>query len=86
MWGGCSERSSACTGRTSNVLKASGTDIPFIIVSGTIGEERAVQAMKAGASDYLVKGRLGRLIPVIQRELADVESRRARRVAELAAF
>jgi DNA-binding NtrC family response regulator len=67
-----------------NVLKASGSDIPFIIVSGTIGEERAVQAMKAGASDYLVKGHLGRLIPVIQRELADVEGRRARRVAELA--
>src|SRR5687768_11157723 len=63
-----------------DVLKSSGADIPFIIVSGTIGEERAVQAMKAGASDYLVKGHLGRLIPVVQRELADVESRRARRV------
>jgi putative two-component system response regulator len=67
-----------------NVLKSSGADTPFIIISGTIGEERAVQAMKAGASDYLVKGHLGRLIPVVQRELADVESRRARRTAELA--
>ncbi len=67
-----------------NVLKSSGADIPFIIVSGTIGEERAVQAMKAGASDYLVKGHLGRLIPVVQRELADAATRRARRVAELA--
>ena len=67
-----------------NVLKSSGADTPFIIISGTIGEERAVQAMKAGASDYLVKGHLGRLIPVVQRELADVESRRARRAAELA--
>jgi putative two-component system response regulator len=67
-----------------NVLKASGADTPFIIISGTIGEERAVQAMRAGASDYLVKGHLKRLIPVVQRELADMESRRARRAAELA--
>lgn len=65
-----------------NVLKASGTDIPFIIVSGTIGEELAVQAMKAGASDYLVKGKLARLIPVVARELADAEERRARHAAE----
>jgi response regulator RpfG family c-di-GMP phosphodiesterase len=67
-----------------NVLKASGADIPFIIVSGTIGEERAVQAMKAGASDYLVKGKLARLIPVVGRELADAQERRARRAAEQA--
>ena len=51
------------------MLKASGADIPFIIVSGTIGEKRAVQAMKAGASDYLVKGKLARLIPIVGREL-----------------
>jgi len=67
-----------------NVLKASGADIPFIIVSGTIGEERAVQAMKAGASDYLVKGKLARLIPIVGRELADAQERRARRAAEQA--
>jgi DNA-binding NtrC family response regulator len=67
-----------------NLLKASGSDTPFIIVSGTIGEERAVHAMKAGASDYLVKGQLARLIPVVDRELADAEERRARRVAERA--
>ena len=67
-----------------NILKSSGADIPFIIISGTIGEERAVQAMKSGASDYLVKGHLARLIPVVQRELADVAGRRARRAAELA--
>ena len=67
-----------------NILKSSGVDIPFIIISGTMGEELAVTAMKAGASDYLVKGHLGRLIPVIQRELADVESRRGRRAAEQA--
>ena len=67
-----------------NVLKASGADIPFIIVSGTIGEKRAVQAMKAGASDYLVKGKLARLIPIVGRELADAQERRARRAAEQA--
>lgn len=67
-----------------NVLKASGADIPFIIVSGTIGEERAVEAMKAGASDYLVKGKLARLIPVVGRALADAQERRARRAAEQA--
>ena len=67
-----------------SLLKASGRDTPFLIVSGTIGEERAVQAMKAGASDYLVKGRLARLIPVVDRELADADERRARCVAEQA--
>jgi response regulator RpfG family c-di-GMP phosphodiesterase len=67
-----------------SVLKASGRDIPFISVSGTIGEERAVQAMKAGASDYLVKGSLARLVPVVGRELADAQERRARRAAEQA--
>jgi response regulator RpfG family c-di-GMP phosphodiesterase len=66
-----------------HLLKASGLDAPFIIVSGTIGEERAVEAMKAGAADYLVKGRLARLIPVVQRALAEVQERRARRAAEL---
>jgi len=65
-----------------HTLKASGLDIPFIIVSGTIGEEQAVKAMKAGASDYLVKGRLARLIPVIERELADAQVRQARHAAE----
>jgi response regulator RpfG family c-di-GMP phosphodiesterase len=65
-----------------DTLNASGLDIPFIIVSGTIGEEQAVRAMKAGASDYLVKGRLARLIPVVERELADSQTRQARRTAE----
>ncbi len=63
-------------------LKDTGADIPFIIVSGTIGEEQAVAAMKAGASDYLIKGRLARLIPVLERELTDARTRRARRDAE----
>ncbi len=58
------------------VLKASGKDLPFIIVSGTIGEELAVAAMKAGASDYVLKGNLARLLPAIEREVADAEERR----------
>ncbi|MEK6663055.1 MAG: EAL domain-containing protein [Pseudomonadota bacterium] len=58
------------------VLKASGKDLPFIIVSGTIGEELAVSAMKAGASDYVLKGNLARLLPAIEREVADAAVRR----------
>jgi PAS domain S-box-containing protein len=66
------------------LLKASGLDLPFIIVSGTIGEETAVTAMKAGAHDYLMKDRLARLVPAIQRELREAEARRQRRLAEAA--
>src|SRR5512137_2969958 len=50
-------------------LQASGQDLPFIIASGTIGEDIAVAAMKAGAHDYLMKGKLARLAPAIEREL-----------------
>ncbi len=57
-------------------------DIPFIIVSGTIGEETAVAVMKAGAHDYLMKGNLERLVPAVKRELAQAEVRRKRRQAE----
>jgi signal transduction histidine kinase len=64
------------------LLKQTGLDIPFIFVSGTIGEDTAVGAMKSGAQDYLVKGNLKRLIPAIQRELSDAETRRERRRAE----
>lgn len=64
-------------------LKASGLDIPFIVVSGTIGEESAVAALKAGAHDFLVKDKLARLIPAIERELRDAEIRRSHRDAEL---
>jgi len=53
-------------------------DIPFILISGTIGEEIAVKAMREGASDYLMKGNIKRLIPAIDRELKDVEVRRQR--------
>jgi PAS domain S-box-containing protein len=64
------------------LLKETGLDIPFIIISGTIGEELAVSAMLAGANDYLMKGNLARLGPAIDRELEEIESHRARRQAE----
>lgn len=67
-----------------NVLKTAGADTPLIVVSGTGGEEHAVRAMKAGASDYLLKAQLGRLVPIVRRELADVITRRARLSAEQA--
>lgn len=57
-------------------------DIPFILVSGSIGEERAVEAMRAGAQDYILKDRLVRLGPAIQRELREAELRRSRRELE----
>ena len=58
-------------------------DIPFIIVSGTIGEEVAVQAMHAGAHDYLIKGNLTRLVPAVEREIRDAKVRAARQAAEV---
>src|ERR1019366_8443588 len=64
------------------VLKNRQVDIPFIIISGTIGEETAVNAMKAGAQDYLIKGKLARLVPALERELRDAQIRRHRRQAE----
>ena len=64
------------------LLKETKIDIPFIIVSGTIGEDVAVQAMKAGAHDYVMKGNLTRLIPAIQREMDEAEIRRERRSTE----
>ncbi len=56
-------------------LKSIGTDIPFIIVSGTVNEELAVEAMRAGASDFLSKDKLARLIPAVERELRERDSR-----------
>jgi two-component system, cell cycle sensor histidine kinase and response regulator CckA len=66
------------------LLKEKKIDIPFIIVSGTIGEEVAVQAMKSGAHDYVMKGKLTRLIPAIQREMDEAEIRRERKGTEKA--
>src|SRR5215218_6185740 len=57
-------------------------DLPFIIVSGQIGEDAAVAAMKAGAHDYLMKDNLARLNTAIERELRDAEMRRERRQAQ----
>jgi PAS domain S-box-containing protein len=64
------------------VLKKSGLDIPFIIVSGSIGEDIAVSAMKAGAHDYIMKGTPARLAVAIERELRDAVTRADRRRAE----
>jgi len=65
-----------------DVLKQSGLDLPFIIVSGNIGEDIAVEAMKAGAHDYILKGNLARLVPAIERELREAEMRQQRRMAD----
>jgi len=64
------------------IVQASGLDVPFILISGAVGEETAVAAMRAGASDYFVKGRLATLGPAINRELREVIDRRARRTAD----
>ncbi len=64
-----------------NVVKSRDKDLPFIIVSGTIGEEVAVEAMRNGAQDYLMKDNLTRLVPAIRRELSDADERNALRQA-----
>ncbi len=66
------------------VLRARELDLPFIIVSGTVGEDIAVEAMKLGVHDYLLKGRLTRLAPAIEREVRDAATRRSRRETERA--
>jgi signal transduction histidine kinase len=67
-----------------NLVRKSGRDLPFIVVSGTIGEDVAVAAMKAGANDYLIKNSLARLAPAVDRELREAAERRERWVAESA--
>ncbi len=64
------------------LLRDRDPDTPFIFVSGTIGEDVAVEAMRAGAQDYVTKGNLRRLVPAIERELRDAAVRRERRAAE----
>ena len=64
------------------VLKSSGLDIPFIIVSGSIGEDAAVEAMRSGADDYIMKDTLARLAPAVTRELAEAQTRKERAAAE----
>src|SRR5271169_3383036 len=60
------------------LLRAKDSEIPFIFVSGTIGEETAVAALKLGAQDYVMKGNLKRLLPSIERELHEVERQKER--------
>src|SRR5215469_9378993 len=64
------------------IVAAEAPDTPFIFVSGTIGEERAIEALKQGAVDYVLKENLARLAPAVKRALEEVASRRARRQAE----
>jgi PAS domain S-box-containing protein len=64
------------------LLHRSGLDLPFIIVSGKIGEDIAVEAMRAGAHDYFLKGNLARLVPAIRREMHEAAVRREHRQSE----
>jgi len=64
------------------LLRSTGIDLPFIVISGAMGEESAVTLMKAGAHDYIMKDNLARLIPAIERELREAGVRRARQRAE----
>jgi diguanylate cyclase (GGDEF)-like protein/PAS domain S-box-containing protein len=66
------------------LLADRGIDVPFILVSGAIGEDVAVAAMKAGAHDYIMKGNPARLLPAVERELREAEVRRTRKRAETA--
>lgn len=65
-----------------STVKEFGLDVPFIIVSGSIGEDIAVSAMKMGAHDYIMKNNLARLVPAIGRELRDAETRQAHKHAQ----
>lgn len=65
-----------------DLLKQSGQDIPFIVVSGTVGEATAVALMRAGACDYVMKDNLSRLGEAVRRELRDAQDRRERQQAE----
>jgi len=64
------------------LLQKANIDIPFVIVSGSMGEELAVELMKAGAHDYLTKNKLVRLAQVVKRELAEAQMRRERKQSE----
>ena len=66
-----------------SLLQASGLDLPFILVSGAVGEDVAVEILRAGAHDYVAKHRLFRLAPAVTRELREARTRHAHRRAEL---
>lgn len=68
------------------LLQETGLDLPFLIVSGGIGEDIAVACMKAGAHDYLMKGNLHRLAPAVERELREAANRASQREARRAFF
>lgn len=65
------------------LAQQTGLDVPFIIISGGIEEGVAIETMKAGAHDFIMKGALGRLVPAVQRELREAAVRQARRESEL---
>jgi len=67
-----------------NLVHSLGYDLPFIIVSGTISDEIAVEMMKAGAHDYLTKNNLSRLVPALEREIEEAKNRQKRKAAEQA--
>ncbi len=64
------------------LVRSAGCDAPFIFVSGTMGEDTAVAALKDGAQDYIIKTNLKRLVPALQRELREAEERRQRKHLE----
>lgn len=66
------------------VLKATALDIPFIMLSGAVSEETAVESMRGGAQDYVSKQNLTRLVPAVERELKEAQGRRTKRAAETA--
>ena len=66
------------------IVKSSGFDIPFIMLSGAMSETTAVESMRAGAQDYVTKQNLSRLVPAVERELKEAEDRRKKLAAELA--
>lgn len=64
--------------RALEIVQESGLDIPFIIISGAIGEDIAVEMMKLGAQDYLMKGKFARLVSAVEREMREAKVRRER--------
>jgi two-component system, cell cycle sensor histidine kinase and response regulator CckA len=67
-----------------HLLRARDLDMPFILVSGTLGEETAIESLKAGATDYVIKTHLDRLVPVVGRALRERDEQRQRHQAEAA--
>jgi DNA-binding NtrC family response regulator len=65
-----------------SIAREAAPDVPFLFLSGTLGEERAIEALRRGAVDYVLKSNPRRLVPAVSRALAEAELRRARRAAE----